>query len=286
MRDFDLVMPKTLPDALDALSMKDASVQPIAGGTDVVVDVRSRRAMPDVLVALNHIAELQGITSENGKIRLGARTTITELLHNPMILEHADIARLAAEVFANPMVRNLATVGGNICSASPAGDIITPLLALDVEIELVSKNGVRTIRLEDFLIGPRKTIRRPDELIRALHFARVGPHSGHAFYKLGLRQADAISIVNVAVVLEREGERVREVRIALGAVAPKPIRAREAESILRGQIFNESVARKVAQLASSESAPIDDLRAGADYRRRMVRVYTERMLLEAWSRAE
>lgn len=285
MRDFDLVMPRTLSEALAAMSASDISVQPIAGGTDMVVDVRSRRAKPDVLVALQHIPELQGVVRENGMIRLGARTTVTELLQNPLIADHADIARQAAQVFANPMVRNLATVGGNVGSASPAGDIITPLLALDAEVELLSENGGRKLSLENFLVGPRKTVRRLDEIIVALRFVRPAPHSGHAFYKLGLRQADAISIINVAVLLERDGPLVGDVRIALGAVSPTPIRAHQAESILRGKTFTDSEAREAARIASDEAAPIDDLRAGAEYRRRMVRVYAERMLQQAWSRA-
>lgn len=285
MRDFDLVMPRTLSEALAALSASETSVQPIAGGTDMVVDVRSRRAKPDVLVALQHISELQGVVREDGKMRVGARTTVSELLHNPLIAEHANIARQAAQVFANPMVRNLATVGGNVGSASPAGDIITPLLALDAEVELASKNGGRRLPLEVFLIGPRKTMRRPDEIIKALRFVRPAPHSGHAFYKLGLRQADAISIINVAVHIERDGTRVADVRIALGAVSPTPIRAHKAESFLRGKVLTDSEARETARIASEESAPIDDLRAGSEYRRRMVRVYTERMLQQAWGAA-
>jgi CO/xanthine dehydrogenase FAD-binding subunit len=286
MREFDLLMPKNLADALDTLSANDAAIQPLAGGTDMVVDVRARRARPDVLVSLNDVAELRGIARDNGTIRIGAATNVADLLTHPILLEHAEIARHAAYVFANPMVRNLATVGGNIGSASPAGDMLPPLLALDAQIELVSKNGTRSMSLEDFFVGPRKTARRADELILALRWNAKSTHSGEAFYKLGLRQADAISLISVAVWLQRDGETVRDVHIALGAVAPRPMRAKRAEEILRGHSFTDSAVDEAARVASKECSPIDDLRGSAAYRRRMVRVYVARMLRQAWQQAQ
>lgn len=284
MRAFELLQPKNLADALDALAQNDDAVRPLAGGTDMIVDVRAKRAQPDVLVALQNVLELRGVTRENGALKIGAGTTIAEFLKNPAFAEH-DALRQAAFWFANPMIRNVATVAGNIASASPAGDMLPPLLALDAQVELVSKSGSRQIAMREFFLGPRKTARRADELIASIRLPENSYHnSASAFYKLGLRQADAISLVSVAVWLQRDGDRVRDVRIALGAVAPRPLRAERAEEILRGQPMNEPTLKQAARRAVEECSPIDDLRARAAYRRRMIEVYVKRMVEQAWSK--
>lgn len=286
MRDFDLLIPRSLDDALLTLARADHSIQALAGGTDMMVNVRARLVQPDVLVSLNDIAELRGVERVNGSIRIGAGTRINDFLTDPLLLEHADLARQGAYVFANPMIRNLATVGGNIATASPAGDIIPPLLALNGEIELAHKNETRRLPLREFFIGPRKTVRRADELILNLYLPVNQPHTAGGFYKLGLRQADAISVVSVAAWLKRDGEKVQDVRIALGAVAPRPLRAERAEAVLRGQRFTDSLFSEAARVAAGESSPIDDLRGTAAYRRRMAQVYVKRMLEKAWKEAE
>lgn len=281
MREFELLQPGTLNDALDALAQNNSAIRPLGGGTDMLVDIRAKRAQPDVLVALQNVNELRGVARENGHVRIGASTTIAECLKNPLLTQYTAL-RHAASVFANPMIRNSATVAGNIGSASPAGDMLPPLLALDAQIELVSKNDARTMPLHEFFLGPRKTARNADELIAALHIP--APSGATAFYKLGLRQADAISLVSVAVWLERDGDVLRDVRIALGAVAPRPMRATRAEEILRGQILNETNLNESARVAAAECAPISDLRASASYRKRMVNVLTRRMLEQAWEK--
>lgn len=279
MREFELLQPKTLNDALAALAQNNPAIRPLGGGTDMLVDLRARRAQPDALVALQDVKELRGVARENGHLRIGASTTLAEFLKNPLLIEY-DALRQAAFVFANPMIRNSATIAGNIGSASPAGDMLPPLLALDAQIELVRQNGARTMPLQEFFLGPRKTARNADELISTLSISNLSGAS--AFYKLGLRQADAISLISVAVWLQRDGDKIRDVRIALGAVAPRPLRALRAEEILRGQLFNETNLKEAARVASEECAPISDLRASANYRTRMVNVYTRRMLEQAW----
>ncbi len=283
MRDFNLIQPRNLTDALDALAQNNASIRPLAGGTDMIVDIRAKRATPDVLVSLQNVSELRGIKRENGTLKIGAATTIAEFLKHPELTKF-DALRQAAYVFANPMIRNTATIGGNIGSASPAGDMLPPLLALNAQIELVSKNETRSMPIADFFLGPRKTARRADELLSNIQFPTSNFQS--AFYKLGLRQADAISLISVAVWMQRDGEKIRDVRIALGAVAPRPMRAIRAEEILRGEIFDETNLKESARLASEECSPIDDLRASANYRRRMIAVYVRRMLAQAWSKTQ
>jgi aerobic carbon-monoxide dehydrogenase medium subunit len=282
MREFDLLMPRSLAEALDALASDDGAIQPLAGGTDMVVNIRARVVQPRVLVTLSRIAELCDIRREDGRLRVGSGVNVAHFLKHPLLLEHADVARQAAAHFANPMIRNLATVGGNLASASPAADLAPPLLALGAEVELASKHETRTLALEDLFIAPRKTVRRADEIITALHWSIPSKNSTGAFYKLGLRQADAISVVSVAVWLERDGDKCRDVRIALGAVAPRPLRAHRAENVLIGQPLTDATMAECARVASEECNPIDDLRGSGTYRRRMVRVYVERMLRKAW----
>jgi CO/xanthine dehydrogenase FAD-binding subunit len=286
MREFDLVIPKSLPNALDALAGSDGETQPIAGGTDMIVNVRAQLAHPRVLVALSEIGELCDIRREDGHIRVGAGVNVSHFLRHPLLVEHADIVRQSAAQFANPMIRNLATVGGNLASASPAADLAPPLLALGAEVELSSKAGKRVIPLEDFLVGPRKTARRADELITALVWQMPRAHSAGAFYKLGLRQADAISVVSVAVMVEREADHCLGARIALGAVASRPMRAHRAEAVLVGQPLTDAAISEAARTASEECSPIDDLRGSAAYRRRMVGVYVKRMLQRAWRQTQ
>lgn len=293
MTDFELVQPRTLAEALNALQQANTILRPLAGGTDMIVDLRAKHTRADVLVSLQNLTELRGITRTNGTLKIGAATPIAEFLKHPLLVEH-DALRQAAFVFANPMIRNLATLAGNIGSASPAGDMLPPLLAFDAQIELVSQNDTRTLPLSDFFLGPRKTSRRADELIASIQLSvgsnqlqsnTIAPVSS-SFYKLGLRQADAISLISVAVRLQRDGDTIRDVRIALGAVAPRPMRAVRAEEILRGQNFTETNVREAAKVASEECSPIDDLRATANYRRRMIQVYVRRMVEQAWSKTQ
>jgi carbon-monoxide dehydrogenase medium subunit len=207
---------------------------------------------------------------------------VAHFLKNPLLIENADIVRQSAAKFANPMIRNLATVGGNLASASPAADLAPALLALGAEVELTNKSGRRVVPLEEFFLGPRRTARKADELVTAISWKTPPAHSAGSFYKLGLRQADAISVVSVAVMLEREGDKCRSACIALGAVAPRPMRAHRAEDVLVGQPLTEAVISEAARVASEECNPSDDLRGSGAYRRRMVRVYVARMLNQAW----
>ncbi len=170
--EFDLLRPKTMPEALDMLA--DAGTMPIAGGTNVVVDLRAGKHQPRALVDVSRLPGLRGVRREDGHLVIGGGTTISDLLHDPLIAQHAPALREAALVFANPLIRNRATVAGNLVDASPAADTAPPLLALDAEVELSSKAGVRRVPLADFLVGVRKTLRRPDELLTAVRCPAAG----------------------------------------------------------------------------------------------------------------
>lgn len=276
--EFDFLQPKTLPDAL---SMLAEDVMPIAGGTNVIADLRAEKHHPRALVDLSRLAELRGIRRENGHIVVGGGTTITELLREPLIAQYAPSLVQAARVFANPLIRNRATVAGNLVDASPAADTAPPLLALDAEAELVSREGTRRVPLAAFFTGVRATVRRPDELLTAVRFPATtdGGRRTTAFYKLGLRKADAISVVSVAVAVTfDDAGRCAQARIGLGAVAPQPIRATAAEELLAGEKLTPAVIAEAARRAGRATRPISDIRGSASYRREVTEVIVRRLL--------
>ncbi len=284
--EYEMLMPETLPEALGALQAHAPDVAPVAGGTNLIADMRCRRHSPAVVVDVARLESLRGIREEDGVLVLGAGTTLTEVLRSPLVAEHAPVLTQAAALFANPLIRNRATVGGNLADASPAADTAPPLLVLDAEVELQSAEGTRRIPLETFFVHVRRTVRRPDELLTALHFPVPGARSGMAFHKVGLRKADAISVLSVAVRVDLDGEgRCEAARIALGAVAPRPLRVPEAEALLQGERPSEALIAEAAQLAMRACSPIDDLRGPADYRRRVVGALVRRLLVLAVEQA-
>ncbi len=276
--EFDLLMPQTLLEALDMLADAPQAV-PLSGGTNLIPDMRSGRHRPPVLVNVAALDELRGIRRENGHIVVGGGTTIAQLLRDPLVAAHGALLREAAAVLASPLVRNRATLAGNLVDGSPAADSAPPLLALDAEVELSSRAGTRWLPLDDFLLGVRRTARRPDELLTAVRWAVPAPGSRAAFYKIGLRKADAISVISVAVLLEQDTDgRCSKARIALGSVAPRVIRAREAEDALTGHPLTEELIAQAARLAAGAARPIDDVRASAAYRKQVTESLVRRML--------
>lgn len=277
--EFELWMPRTLSEALDMLAESSTPVTPVAGGTSLIPDLRSGRQRPAVLMDISRLPELRGIHREDGCLVVGGGTRIAELLAHPLIAEHGDVLRQAAAVFANPLVRNRATIGGNLADAAPCADTAPPLLVLGGEVALTSRAGTRYVPVEEFIVDVRKTVRRPDELLTAVRWPLPAPHSAAAFYKFGLRRADAIAVLSVAVMLAMGPDgRCQEARIALGSVAPTPIRASAAEEVLRGEVPSPDLIAEAAQLAAQAARPIDDIRGTAAYRRRVVGVVTRRLL--------
>ena len=255
---------------------------PVAGGTNVLVDLRAGKHQPRALVDIARLPGLRGIQRANGHLVIGGGTTISDLLNDPLIAEHAPALKEAAAVFANPLIRNRATVGGNLADASPAADTAPPLLALDAEVELASQGETRRVPLADFLVGVRKTLRRHDELLVAVRFPVPPAGSANHFQKVGLRKADAISVLSAAVAVTCDAAgRCTAARIALGALAPRPLRATAAESLLVGQRLTPAAIAEAARLAGEAARPIDDIRGSADYRRQVTEVIVRRLLEKA-----
>jgi CO/xanthine dehydrogenase FAD-binding subunit len=283
--EIELYRPQTLAEALTLLAEHGTNGKPIAGGTNIVGELRDGHSFPNnskALVDLSSLQELHGICLQDGYLVIGGGTTITELIENPLIAAHAAVLKEAASQFANPLVRNRATVAGNLVDASPAADTAPPLLALNAEVQLMSQAGKRWMKLEDFITGVRRTALQPGELMFALRWPVPAARSGGAYTKIGLRKADAISILSAAVMVEvDEAGLCKQAGIALGAVAPKPFRAQAAEALLVGKALEPGLIAEAAQLAAEACRPIDDIRGTAAYRKRITAVTVRRLLVRA-----
>lgn len=273
--------PNTLDEALERLRANDVTI--LAGGTDLMVQTHAgRTTLKKGLLNIRHVPELRAIELEGQGLRIGALCTITELHQNPLIRQHFDILVQACDHFASDQLRNSATIGGNVCNASPAGDTLVPLLVLDAQVDISCKpNGsvqTRRVPLADFITGPGRTVRTSHELICGLWLPL--PKAGFIgrFYKFGTRPALDISAISIGIGGVRTGSVLSQVRLAYGAVATTPMRARAAEAALEGQALDAQCISSVATLAHDEIKPIDDVRASAWYRRELVFNMTQRML--------
>lgn len=269
-----------ITDALQVLMEHQDRARIIAGATDLILEIeRGVRKGVDVLVDITRIPGLDSIVlDEHDIIHLGPLVTHNHCVASKLIRERAFPLAQAAWMVGAPQIRNRGTVAGNLITASPANDTITPLMALDAKVVLRSENSERIIPLNEFYLGVRKTVMRPDEMLVDTFFPAMRENQKGTFLKLGLRQAQAISVVNVAVILAMSGKTVENAAITLGAVTPKIIHAEEAEAFLNGQLLADDIINQAAKLAMKAASPIDDIRGSAAYRREMVKVLTSRGL--------
>ena len=282
---FDLEMPGDLPGALTALAADgDTKTVPMAGGTNLIVDMRAKRERPDRVVGLGKVDELRGMDFGADRISIGGGTTVTDLLESPGIAEAAPSLVESSRLFAGLMVRNTATVAGNIACGSPAADLVPPLLSLDADVTLASVDGTRTLPLDEYFLDYKRDVRRPEELITRVSWPRLPQPFVNTFYKLARRKGDAITVTGVALTLAADGGACTKARIALGAVAPIVFRARDAESLLEGRVPTPTLIDDAARAAAAASSPIDDVRASAEYRLHTVEALTRRLVTQAWSR--
>jgi CO/xanthine dehydrogenase FAD-binding subunit len=275
--------PRALGEALELL--RDGDVTIVAGGTDVMPQSHSGKVTYGrTLLNVRRIAELAGIELEGDTVRIGALTTITALLESALVRERLPILAEAADHFASEQVRNGATVGGNLCNASPAGDMLVPLIVLDATIELAAKpNGsveTRTMPLQAFLTGPGRTRRAAHELLTAVRVPLPPRGFVSRFYKYGTRPALDIAAILIGLGgVQRDG-RMENVRVVFGAVAPTPIRGAATERALEGRPLDAATIEAAAEAAHDEVRPISDVRASAWYRQEMVRNMTRRLLAD------
>ena len=284
MARFEYLEARTLRRAVSLLERYGDQARLVAGSTDFLVRWRQGVWNPQYVINLQHISSLQRISySARNGLRLGAMATVQALETHPAIRRHYPALATGATSFAGVQIRNLATVGGNICNASPAGDTLPALLAFDAQCRVVGPQGERLVPLDQFFTGPGRTVLQPAEILAELRLPPPLPNSGSLYIKHSPRGAMDIATVGVAgvVSLENQGRTCREVRIALASVAPTPIRARSAEEMLRGQVLTPQLVTAAAQEAEARVTPIDDARGSAAYRKSIVGALTQRTLERA-----
>ncbi|TAK86196.1 MAG: xanthine dehydrogenase family protein subunit M [Betaproteobacteria bacterium] len=275
------VRPGSLEEAAEILRAGNVTV--LAGGTDLMPQTHAGRVkFQSVLMNVRRVPELRGIEEHGGVVRIGALVTITELRESALVRERLNVLWQACDHFASDQIRNAATLGGNVCNASPAGDTLVPLLALEARTVLASKpNGsleTRRIPLDKFFSGPGRTLKKPSELLAAIEVPLPPQGFVGEFYKHGTRPGLDISAISIAVGAQLKGKVLNEVRIAFGAVAPTPIRAPRAEAVLEGREADAATLEAAAQAALGEIHPISDVRASDWYRRELVRNMLKRVI--------
>ncbi|MGA9533123.1 MAG: FAD binding domain-containing protein [Anaerolineales bacterium] len=272
--------PTSLDEAVSMLSQHSGDARIVAGATDLILELeRGQRPSIKTLIDITRIPGLDQIqVDDSGRAHLGPLVTHNHCAASALIQDRAYcLARACWEVGA-PQIRNRATVAGNLITASPANDSITPLMAMGAAVTLRGADGERVVPLSEFYTGVRQTVMQPGELLVDISFPLPSEGARSGFYKLGLRRAQAISIINVAIVLEMDGYRIESATITLGSVAPVIVHADAAESYLAGKTLSEDTIAQAGKLAQQSAKPIDDLRGSEGYRREMVRTATVRVL--------
>ena len=309
MKKFNYLKPKTLEEALSLLNQQGKKAKLIAGGTDVIVLIKQKTMAPDILISLRGIPGLDQI-QYNGTLRIGALVTHRAIEKSEVIRKEFSALSDAADVLGSIQIRNVATIGGNICTAAPSADTATPLLVLGTQVKIKSLKEEKTVPIEEFFTGPGETILKKGEIVTELVMPKPLPHTGSAYWKLQRRLALDLPILGVSTLLsldkgtiscsdmlctaspissilhtmEQDELVCKEVRIALGVAAPTPIRALKAESLLRGKKISDELLEEVAETAVKEAQPRDTIRGEAWYRSDMIRVLVKRMVMKSIER--
>ncbi len=280
----EVVCPAQLEDLLSIIDDRDTESRLLAGGTDLLLKYRDQPGSEITMVDITGVAELGEIAVEPEGLRIGAAVRLVDILASDVIAERFPVLSEGAVVVAGPQIRNMATIGGNICNASPSADTVAPLLVLKAEVHIVSAAGRRNVLLEDFFVGPGKTVLDRGEMLEALWLPWPAPGAVASYTKLSPRRAMDLAIVGVAVALWQEPAGLHA-RIGLGAVAPTPIRATAAEEVINGSAkMDLALAKEAARVAAAGISPISDVRGSADYRKKMIERLVARLLVDLGER--
>jgi carbon-monoxide dehydrogenase medium subunit len=288
MRRFDYVRAADTQHALALLARHGQNARVLAGGTDLLVELKIAEHGPRTVVDISRVPGLNCIERTEDGLRIGALATHTAIASSDLVRSLCGALARAANAIGAVQTRNTGTIGGNLMTCVPSMDSGPPLLALDASVVLASERGARQLALRELFVGPRKTAARPDELLTHILIPETSLGKPMAFFKFGLRRGQALALVNVAAGFFAEGDPARfgSPRIALGAVAPTVIRAIEAEKSLCNRPVDSGAIREAAAIAAAEASPIDDFRASASYRRSLINVLVRRALEEAWMHSD
>jgi CO/xanthine dehydrogenase FAD-binding subunit len=279
MKKFDYHMPKSLKEAYGLMEKHQGKARYIAGGTDVIVRMKMRAMEPDALVSLRHIDELTG-AHWNGGLQLGSMTLFRDIERDDRIARAYPALTQAVRVLANPQVRNVATIGGNLANAAPSADCAPPLLVLEAALTLEGPGGTREVSLEDFFKGPGETCMESTEVLKTISLPGTKQGTGTAFLKTG-RVSQDIALINAAALVVMDGGVCTTCRLAAGAVAPVPLRLRKTEQAVEGQEITPDLLERVKGMVEEEVSPITDVRSTAEYRRVMSGVLIKRAIDQA-----
>jgi len=283
--EFDYFSPTTLDEALSLLQDHGDDAKILAGGQSLIPAMRYRLAVPGVLIDINGLAELEYVREDNGHLTIGAMTRESDLEASPLVKEKYHLLADTAEVIADPLVRNMATVGGNLAHSDPANDHPATMLAYNAEIIALGPAGTRVIPIDDFFTGLFENALDENEILTQIRLPRPGPNSGGAYIKVERKVGD-YAISAVAVQLTMVGDTCTGARIGLTNLSPVPMRAKNAEQALIGQVVTPAVLEAAGQAAAAECNPSADLRGSVDYKRDLTRVLTKRALTKAIERAK
>jgi carbon-monoxide dehydrogenase medium subunit len=282
-QEFEYLEPKTIEEAVQYLAKHGEKATLIAGGTDLLVKMKMGELRPEILVNISRIPALRYLIEDRG-IRIGALTSFRDLERSRVIKEKYTALFEAARSISSVQIKSMGTVGGNLCHGSPAADSAPPLIVLGAMVQLVGDARGRSLPLEEFFVGPGETVLAPNELLVEVQIPESLSKKGSAFLKMTRVSAD-LAKVSVAASMVREGDRCKECRIALGAVAKTPLRAKKAEEMMRGEKVEENLIEKTSLQASQEIEPITDNRSTAWYRKEVAKVMVRDAIHLAWERA-
>jgi CO/xanthine dehydrogenase FAD-binding subunit len=287
MQSFNYQHVQSLQGALDAASASNGTSVYLAGGTDLLVQIKEGKIRPQFVIDVKGVHEMTGVAISGDEFSIGALTCVRILETSPSVLKEVPLLAQAAAKLGSVQVRHRATIGGNLCNASPAAETAPALLALDAQAVICGKTGTKVVALGEFFLGPGATVLSHGEMLTRLKIPLTRKRQGSVYYKLSTRNAMDLAFVGVAVLLELNGgDQIIKARIALGAVAPTPIRVPSAERLLEGSVLSLEAARESAELAAQSCKPISDHRASAGYRREMVRELCKQALLVAYHQAK
>jgi carbon-monoxide dehydrogenase medium subunit len=279
--EFEYLSPQSMQEACALLVQHGANAKVLAGGSDLLVKMKDGLMKPAYLVSLKNLDSLKAIRYQKGAgVIIGARATHSEVMNNDILQEKYRSVCEAAHTMAADQIRNIGTVGGNLVNAVPSADLPPILIALDSHARIVGPDRERDILLENFFLGPGKTVLENGEILAEIIIPDQ-PTTGSNYIKFGLRRAGALAVVGIASSVTVSDGTCQDVRIVLGAVAPTPIRARRAENILRNKKISPELINEAGKIAAEESKPINDIRGSIEYRRNLVDVLTRRSLKAA-----